>query len=292
MSPIAPFFGDWLFRALNEVTGRSPHPSAHLARMPEVEDAALDAALEHRMALARTVSSIVLALRNTCGINVRQPLPRIMVVTGPSAREADLEPVRAIVLDEVNVKRIEYVAGSSGVVRRSAKANFKTLGRRLGADMKAAAARIRDLAEEEISRFLEEGRISLDISGRLIGFEREDIEIVSEGIDGWQVEQQDGVTVALDIAVTDELLAEGLARETINRIQNMRKSASFDVTDRIQVHFQASERLAQAIVRHAAWIRNETLAASLEESPCPSGALVETFSIGNETLTLAVERIP
>ncbi|MDZ4698534.1 MAG: isoleucine--tRNA ligase [Rhodothermales bacterium] len=291
MSPIAPFFGDWLYRALNDATGRSPQASVHLALLPEVERTAVDEGLEQRMALAQTISSIVLALRNAAGINVRQPLPRIMVVTGPAAAEAMVERVRAIILDEVNVKQIEYVSGSSRVVKRAAKANFKALGKRLGGDMKEAAARIRSLNEEEISRFLEEGTISLDISGRPIPFEGEDIEIVSEGIDGWLVEQEDGVTVALDTAISEDLLVEGLARESVNRIQNMRKAADFEVTDRIQVQYSASSRLAQAIARQAHWIRNETLAASLEEALHPAGVLVESFSIGEETLTLAVDRM-
>ncbi|MEZ4701707.1 MAG: isoleucine--tRNA ligase [Rhodothermales bacterium] len=291
MSPIAPFFGDWLYRALNEVAGRTPHDSVHLALLPAVEEDALDPALEHRMELARTISSIVLALRNTSGINVRQPLPRIMVVTGGTTTEEAVERVRSIILEEVNVKAVEYVSGSSRVVKRAARANFKALGRRLGPDMKAAAARIKEMSEEEISRFLEEGQIMLDISGRPMPFQGEDIEVVSEGIDGWLVDQEDGVTVALDTTISEALLVEGLARETVNRIQNMRKTADFDVTDRIRVYFQASGRLAAAIAQQAGWIRNETLAASLEESPHPSGALVETFSIGEEKLTLAVDKI-
>ncbi len=290
MSPIAPFFSEWLYRALNEVTGREEAESVHLAAFPEVEAAALDAALEHRMGLARTISSIVLSLRNAAGINVRQPLPRILVVTGVGVERVDVERQRDIILDEVNVKDIEYVEGTSGVVKRSAKPNFKALGRRLGKLMKPVNQRVRALRDEEIEQYLTEGSLTLDIEGQKVALGPGDLEITSEGIEGWLVGQESGVTVALDTTITEELRAEGLARETVNRIQNLRKQADYDVTDRIIVRFHATEQLAEAVRRHADWIRNETLALELEEAERPGGDLVENFEIDSERVTVGVQR--
>ena len=291
MSPIAPFFSEWLYLALNEVTKQAKAESVHLADFPVVEKAALLPELEHQMGLAQAISSVVLSLRNKSSINVRQPLPRIMVVTGAQVSEGDVESVKEIVLDEVNVKRIEYVSGASDVVKRSAKPNFKALGRRLGKRMKAVAALIRDLDSEALDRYMQEGALVLDIDGESLALSGDDIEIVSEGIAGWLVGQEGGVTVALDTALDEDLLVEGLARESVNRIQNLRKAANFDVTDRIVIEFDASRRLQGAIEKQSTWIRNETLASSLQESRNPSGEVVETFEIGDERLTLGVERV-
>ena len=290
MSPIAPFFSDWMYRALNSVTQRETPISVHLARFPAYDKAAIDNELEHRMHLARTISSIVLSLRNQSYINVRQPLSRILVVTGPRVSSESVEAVKAIILDEVNVKTIEYVSGASEVVKRSARPNFKALGSRLGKQMKTTAAAIRSLGSEAIDQYLETGRLELAVDGTTVELTGDDLEIVSEGIAGWLVEQDDGITVALDTAMNDELLVEGLARESVNRIQNMRKAANFDVTDRIVIEFEATDRLTGAIEKRSGWIRNETLASSLQETQNPSGEVVKTFEIGEERLTLGVGR--
>ena len=290
IGPIAPFFSEWLFQALNEVTERDASESVHLALLPKVQQNALNTELEHRMHLARTISSIVLSLRNKSSINVRQPLPRIMVITGPQVQAESVEAVKTIILDEVNIKDIEYVSGASDVVKRSAKANFKVLGRRLGKQMKAVANAIRELDPERIDQYLADGRLAIEVDGTNIELAGDDLEIVSEGIEGWLVEQEGGVTVALDTTLDEELLAEGLARESVNRIQNMRKAANFDVTDRIVIEYDATSRLMGAIAKQSIWIRNETLATSLQESSNPSGEVVETFEIGEERLTIGVER--
>ena len=300
MAPLAPFFSEWLYRTLGDATGREEATSVHLAGFPDVEEDALDLDLERRMGLARTISSVVLALRNEAGpkkangqpegINVRQPLPRILVVTGPDVRETDVEAVKEIILDEVNVKDIAYVSGASDVVKRSAKPNFKRLGRRLGKQMKAVNAAVRDLDSDAIDRYLGEGGITLNVDGQNVRLEGEDLEITSEGVAGWQVGQEGGVTVALDTEITDGLLREGLAREVVNRIQRLRKTADFEVTDRIVLQYHATDRLAEAIGRHAPWIRNETLALELETAHEPAGEAVETFEIGAETLTVGVRR--
>ncbi len=290
MSPIAPFFSEWLYGALVSEKEKNAAESVHLSFFPEVEETAIDGPLEHRMQLARTISSVVLSLRNKSSINVRQPLSRLMVVTGPQVEEEAIVAVKNIILDEVNVKGIEYISGTSTIVKRSAKANFKLLGRRLGKQMKAVAGAIKALSAESIDHFLTAGSITLSIDGQDVTLEGEEIEIVSEGIDGWLVEQEGQVIVALDTVLTDELIAEGLARESVNRIQNLRKSANFEVTDRIHIEFNASDLLARSIVRQSDWIRNETLAFSLQEARYPSGEVVETFEIGKERLTLGVGR--
>ena len=291
MSPTAPFFSEWLYRALVDGMEADEAESVHLARFPDVDETARDEDLEHRMGLARTISSTVLALRNRAEINVRQPLPRIIVVTGTDVEKETVEQVRDIILDEVNVKDIEYVAGSSEVVERSAKPVFSRLGPRLGELMKPVNQAVRALNDEEIDQFLETGSLTLDINGETVELGREDIEISSEGIAGWEVGQEGGVTVALDTEVTDELRAEGLARESVKRIQNLRKDADFDVTDRIVVEYRGSDQIAQSVARYDDWIRNETLALELQESKQPAGEAIDTFHIGDEELTVGVRRI-
>lgn len=297
MSPIAPFYSEWLYRALAEPLSPEARrilsveaESVHLSDFPEVDEEAVDLDLEHRMGLARTISSVVLALRNQASINVRQPLPRIIVVTGGNVEEDAVEQMRGIITDEVNVKAIEYVSGSSQVVRRTAKPDFKRLGRRLGRLMKGVNEAVRNLTDEDIQRFLEEGQLALEVEGESVVLYADDVEIVSEGIAGWLVGQEEGVTVALDTEITEQLLSEGLARESINRIQNLRKVAELEVTDRIEVEFRASERLALALTEHAEWIRNETLALELEQAENPAGTKVETFEIGAEVLTVGIRR--
>jgi isoleucyl-tRNA synthetase len=291
MSPIAPFFGEWLYRALTEQLGVDAEESVHLADFPTVEAMARDEALERRMGLAQTISSVVLALRNQVEINVRQPLPRILVVTGTDVAESDVEQVRDIILDEVNVKTIEFVDHSSEVVQRSAKPNFSALGPRLGALMKPVNQAVRQLDDDAINTYLETGSLTLEVEGEAVELGEGDLEIQSEGIAGWEVGQQAGVTVALDTQISDELLAEGLARESVKRIQNLRKDADFDVTDRIAIAYHGSPQISQSITRYADWIRNETLALELHEANQPAGEAVATFEIGDETLTVGVRRV-
>jgi len=291
MAPIAPFLGEWLYQKLNDVTGREEAESVHLAHFPDVEKAALDADLEHRMALAQAVASITLALRNQASINTRQPLSRILVVTGRGVERAALEQVQTIILNEVNVKTLETVEGSSAVVKRTARPNFKRLGKRLGKLMKGVNQAVRAFSDEDIDRYLGQGSITVEVGGEAVVLGPEDVEVSSEGIHGWLVGQEGRVTVALDTTITEALLREGLAREVINRLQNLRKNAGFDVTDRIEGQYQATRRLANAIAHHADWIRNETLALELDETEHPAGEVVETFQIGEDALTVGVRRV-
>ena len=293
MAPLAPFFSDWLFKAVNEVVGLETSISVHLSEFPDSSksDDLQDPSLEHRVGQARAVSSIVLALRNRSGHNVRQPLSRIMVVTGPRVERVVIEQMKDMILEEVNVRHIEYVEGSSSVVTRQARPNFKVLGKRLGPLMKPVNLVIRDFSDEQIDAFLEDGSIEVTVDGQAVELAGDDLEIVREGVEGWLVGQERGVTVALDIELTDELIAEGLARETVNRIQNMRKTADFDITDRIKITVSGSELLLAAIDLHADWIRNETLGLELEVASDPDGDLVSSFEIDSERLTVGVRRI-
>jgi isoleucyl-tRNA synthetase len=303
MSPIAPFFGEWLYRTLTDVTGREAvsHPaptpggadSVHLASFPEVREEERDEALERRMGLARSVASSTLSLRNQAEINVRQPLPRILVVTGTGVPEAEMEQVKDIILDEVNVKDIEYVEHTSDVVRRSAKPDFSRLGPRLGNLVKAVNQRVRQLDDSDIDDYVRTGELTLTIDGEDVELGPEDLIIQSEGIEGWLVEQEGDVTVALDTEITPALRAEGLAREAVKRIQNLRKDAGFEVTDRIAVAYGGSAGMTEAIAAHEEWIRNETLALELQPSDHaqPSGKAVDTFQINDERLVVGVQRV-
>ncbi len=289
MAPLAPFYAEWLFQALR---ADDAPLSVHLADFPVADEAAVDAALEERMALARTVASVTLALRNEAGINVRQPLGALAVVTGAAGvDEAVLRSVEAVVLDEVNVKRLDAVASGSALVAKSAKPNFKTLGRRLGPKMKAANAAVRALGTEAITRFEQEGTLTLELDGDPVTFGPEDLEVVSEGIEGHLVGQEGAVTVALDTAITETLRSEGLAREFVNRVQNLRKAAGFAVSDRIRVTFSASGAVADAVRTHADTIRNETLAETLRLAEDPSGEAVESFEIADEAVEIGIQRV-
>ncbi|HYE57186.1 MAG TPA: DUF5915 domain-containing protein, partial [Rhodothermales bacterium] len=278
MSPIAPFFADWLYRALGG------EDSVHLAPFPRVGPRDLD--LERRMSLARSLASLVLGLRQDAGIGVRQPLPRILVA---GADTASLDAVRAVVLDEVNVKALERASEDADFVRRSAVANFRVLGKKVGPRMKVAAERIRAMTGTEITAFVREGAITLDLPDGPLALTAEDVVVTTEGVEGWGVASENGLTVALDTTLTPELVAEGLARETVNRIQNLRKSAGLDVADRIHVRYAATPQLAAALDAHAAYVRNETLALTFAPDLSETDP-ADHFDLSGETLRVALAR--
>ena len=302
MAPIAPFTAEWLYGVLG-------HPaSVHLQRYPEADGSRLDADLEGRMALARAVTTATLALRNEAGINVRQPLRSVLVVTGVGGvDEAVLRSVEDIILDEVNVKALETASGDSGVVSKSAKPNFKALGRKLGPLMKEANAAIRMLDTASVSRYETEGTLELLLPSGSVVLEPGDLEIVSEGVAGRVVRQEvttdasgqtQTVTVALDTTLDDALRAEGFAREFVNRVQALRKEAGFEVADRIAVEFTAPEAVRPYVgagdglaPSFAEPVRSETLAESLDLVEVPEGDLVSDVEIGGETLSVAVRRL-
>ena len=288
MSPVAPFFSDWLYRRLNEVVKRDDQPSVHLARFPLADTTIIQPELEGRMELARTVVQLVLLLRNRSHINVRQPLSRMLLVIGSAVDQHEVERVRDIILDEVNVRAIEYIADSSGVVKRSAKADFKQLGPRLGKHMKAVAAIIATWGDEEIRRLQADGRFTVTVEGATLDVKPDEVEILSEEIGAWSVAQEGAITVALDIHIDADLRAQGHAREVVNRIQGMRKSADLELTDRIHVEYQASPGLAPSIALNSDFIGRETLAVDVKEVALPAGTRLDQFDIGGETLVVGL----
>jgi isoleucyl-tRNA synthetase len=272
-APLAPFFMDQLFRDLNLTTGRNKEDSVHLALFPEYDPGLIDKDLEERMDIAQKISSMILGLRRKVSIKVRQPLARIMVpVTEKSFRDK-FESVKDLILAEVNVREVEYIDDTAAIVVKKVKPDFKALGPRYGKMMKDISKAISGLTRQEIAAFESKGSHQLIIDGKEINLTTEDVEIISEDIPGWQVANDGKLTVALDITITDELRYEGIAREFVNRIQNIRKESGFDVTDKIMVLIEDHGLIHEAIKRHAAYIGSQTLATKVD--------VVERFTNGN-----------
>lgn len=263
MAPVAPFFGDWLYQNLNAVTNGSIAASVHLDDFPKADESIIDKALEERMEYAQRISSLVLSLRKKENIRVRQPLQKILIPALNQSFKEQVQKVEDLIKAEVNVKEIDLLEDTSGIIHKKAKANFKTLGKRLGGAMKSASIAIGNLSQEEIAGIERTGKYALHVDNQVFDLNLEDFEIISEDIPGWQVANDREITVALDITVTNELEAEGLAREIVNRIQNIRKTSEFDVTDRIRVRIDASEQVVIAVEKYGEYIENEVLANEL-----------------------------
>lgn len=267
MAPVSPFFTDWLFRNLNDVSGRQKSESIHLTNFPVADEAAIDTDLEERMQLAQDISSLVLSLRKKMNIKVRQPLQKILIpVLNPHMRD-QLTLVEHLVKSEVNVKSIEYLTETEGFIKKKIKPNFKTLGSRMGAKMKAVANAISEFAQHEIATLEKDGEFGLVIDSERIPILLSDVEIISEDIPGWTVANKGSLTVALDITITPELLDEGNARELVNRIQKIRKDSGFELTDRISVKVADVDSLKTAIINFNDYICTEILADSLDVVP-------------------------
>ena len=262
-APIAPFYMDQLFRDLNMTTGRHSDESVHLALFPEYDPDLIDKDLEERMDIAQKISSMILGLRRKVSIKVRQPLAKIMIPLPDKDFRTRLEAVKDLVLAEVNVKEVEYIDDTSSILVKKIKANFKALGPRYGKLMKELGAAISGLSQKEIASFEATGKYSMTLNDQQVDLTPEDVEIISEDIPGWQVANDGRLTVALDITVTDELKYEGIAREFVNRIQNIRKENGYDVTDKITVRIEDHEFVREAVKRHAAYIGSQTLATEV-----------------------------
>ena len=286
MSPIAPFFSDWLYRRVDK--SKDGVASVHLAEFPEIEHGLIDVDLERRMELARRIVQMILLIRNKAKVNVRQPLKRILLVTNKTVMKTDVEKIEGIVLDEVNVKSIDYVEDSSSLVQRTAKADFKRLGPRLGGAMKNTAAVISTFTEAQIDEITSKGVLEVLVDSKPISINLEDIQIYSESTEALEMAQDGMLTVALDMTLDENLRAEGFAREIINRVQSMRKNADFNLTDRIVVTYKASDALKAALNVHSKAIGIETLASKLTESPSPYGVLVKNFQVGSETIEIGI----
>ncbi len=287
-APISPFLADWLWRALsiNQDTGDK---SVHLTDYPTFDRDAIDKKLERQVEIGRTACSIVLGLRNDSKINVRQPLTKLMIADLSSDEKESVEKMRQLILDETNVKDIEFIAGSSGLIKKSAKPDFKKLGKKLGPKMKDVNIRVRAWGAEEISQLEKDGYFKLELSdGETLNLLKEEVEIGSEGIEGWLVGQQDGLTIALDTSVSNELRLEGLAREIVNRVQNLRKTKGFEVTDRIELAISGSEGIEKAIAVHGDWIKEQVLAPKLDREVVEE--MSEMFELEDEHFHLTIRQ--
>ncbi|MEX0721412.1 MAG: isoleucine--tRNA ligase [Balneolaceae bacterium] len=289
ISPIAPFIGEWLYQQLNEVTERD-EKSVHLAFFPTVEETAIDKSLEHKMEMARLISYIVLRVRNKIEVNVRQPLAKIILPIKDEKERQSIESVRAIILDEVNVKDIQFVDDDSGIVHKSAKPNYPVLGKKLGPKMKAVAAKVGELDNNEITEFETKGWIDIELDGETIRLNSDSLDVNRTGLEGWTVETEGGLSVAVDTDLSEELIREGIAREFVNRIQNMRKEANFEVTDRISVGFIGSEIIQKAVLSLNDYIQKETLAEDIQNSELEVSDFTKTWEIGDENCTISIRR--
>jgi isoleucyl-tRNA synthetase len=289
-APIAPFYMDRLFSDLNDITGRHKENSVHLVLFPEYNESLIDKALEERMDIAQKVSSMILGLRRKVSIKVRQPLARIMVPVPDKYFRAKFEAVKDLILAEVNVKEVEYIDDTASILVKKIKPNFKTLGPRYGKLMKEIANAISALTPQEIVSFENKGNHPVTINGQEIVLTSEDVEIISEDIPGWQVANEGKLTVALDITVSDDLRYEGIAREFVNRIQNIRKETGFDVTDKITVQIEDHEFVNEAVKRYASYIGSQTLATSVTLSKTIAGEGTREIEIDDAVIMISVTR--
>ena len=289
-APFAPFISERIFRDLNAVSGRH-EGSVHLAQFPAADPSLADKELEETMSLAQRVSSMVLALRRKVNIKVRQPLGKILIPVLDPAMGRHIEAVRPLIMNEVNVKRIELVAETAGLITKRVKPNFKTLGPKYGKYMKQIAALTAAFTQEQIAAVESAPETTLDLGGERITVTAADFEITSEDMPGWLVTSEGKLTVALDITVTDDLRREGVARELINRIQNIRKDSGFEVTDRIRVEIEAKEAAVGAVAAYADYIGQQTLARDVRTTALPEGEFVVDSEIDEEPLKIAVTKL-
>ncbi|MEE0976942.1 MAG: isoleucine--tRNA ligase [Bacteroidales bacterium] len=263
-APIAPFFCDRLFNDLNNVSGRFEFDTVHACDFPVANKELVDKDLESRMQMAQKICSLVLSLRKRNNLKVRQPLSKIMIPAKDATQQSHIEAVKDLILSEVNVKDIEFLTKENNVLVKSIKANFKTLGPKFGPKMKAIAAAITAFGQDDIAKIESEGRFVLNIEGSEIEIALTDVEIITQDIPGWVVANEDALTVALDTTITDDLRMEGVSRELVNRIQNIRKESNFDVTDNIIVEIEQHNLLCPAVKRFMDYICSETLTKELK----------------------------
>ena len=263
MAPIAPFYADRLYMDLIGVTGRDQVVSVHLAKFPVADESLINAELEARMQMAQDVTSMVLALRRKVNIKVRQPLQCIMIPVVDEAQKQHIEAVKDLIMNEVNVKEIKFVDGAAGVLVKKVKCDFKKLGPKFGKQMKAVAAAVAGMSQEAIAELEKNGSYTFQLEGGEAVVEASDVEIFSEDIPGWLVANEGKLTVALEVTVTDELKREGIARELVNRIQNIRKNSGFEITDKIAIVLSKNPNTDDAINEYNTYICNQVLANSL-----------------------------
>jgi len=254
---------DKLYRDLTQATQSEKFDSVHLAEFPKHVENFVNKSLESKMQKAQTISSLVLSLRKKEMIKVRQPLQKVMIPVLDNNQRAEIEAISDLIKAEVNVKEILLLDDASGILVKQIKPNFKALGPRFGKDMGLISKEIQNFTAEQISEIESKGTIDVVIAGNSITLTQEDVEITSQDIEGWLVANSNGITVALDIVISPELKKEGIARELVNRIQNIRKDSGFEVTDKIKVYLQNNSVLEEAVAINAAYIKSETLTEEL-----------------------------
>ena len=289
MAPFAPFLAEELHRNLNAVANHGVAESVHLCDLPEVEEGVIDEVLERRMERAIKIVGLVRAMRMKSNLKVRQPLKKIILPISNEQDRVVIKQMEEMILEEINVKMIEFVTDDSGIVRKKAKPNFRSLGQKFGKTVQPIAARIRDFSSKEISRLELDGTMVVTVNGVDYTLAKEDVEILHEDLQGWMVESDGTMTVALDTELDEELIEEGLAREFVNRVQNMRKDAGYEVTDRIKIFYRSTERLARALTRLSAYVRQETLAVSVSNAP-PGSLVLLDADINGEKASIGIEK--
>ena len=293
MAPFAPFFADRLYRDLTapalEAEGK-PVVSVHLTDFPTADESVIDSALEERMHLAQTVCSLVLSLRRKVNIKVRQPLQAIMIPVSAESRRSQLEAMKQLILSEVNVKEMQLTDDSDGVLVKSIKPDFKKLGPKFGKKMKAAATAINAFTQQQIARIERDGSITFRLDGEDVTVEVADVDIHSEDIPGWLVASDGSVTVALEVEITDQLRKEGVARDLINRIQNIRKGRDYDITDRITVTVEPSELTSGAVADFGEYIASQVLASAIVEASVTAPADDEVLDIDGTEVKVKISR--
>lgn len=290
-APFAPFISDRIFTDLNAVSGRHSEVSVHLSSFPVADASLVDRDLEEKMALAQKVSSMVLALRRKVNIKVRQPLSKILIpVLDPVVKE-HIEAVRSLILSEVNIKELEFIEDTTGVITKRIKPNFKTLGPRYGKQMKQISAKVAAFSQADIAQLERTDSWTTEIDGVKIEATAADFDITSEDMPGWLVTTEGKLTVAMDITLTDELRKEGLARELVNRIQNIRKDSGFEVTDKIRVAFEKNDALRAAVSAYRDYIASQVLAVEILETESLTDAATQELDLDDMTVKVLVKRV-
>jgi isoleucyl-tRNA synthetase len=288
IAPFAPFLAEELFQNLNSVTKSEQIESVHLTDLPEKGET--DKELEQKMDVAQHVVYLIRAIRAKSNLKVRQPLKKLIVVVDKNMKDA-LSKMKDVILEEVNIKELEILEDDSTLVHKSAKANFKTIGPKFGNKVKPVAERISNLTAAEINTLEKENLVAVNIDGADLNIAVEDVVIISEQISGWIVESENGVTVAVDTQLTKALISEGLAREFVNRIQNMRKDAGFQVTDKIKIAFSGSSDFVDAINSFTNYISVETLAEKIENQVELNGGFLQDWKIGGDDIKIKIEKL-
>ena len=289
-APIAPFITDRIFSDLNAASGRHTESSVHLAEYPKCNEALINRELEARTALSQQVSSMVLALRRKVNINVRKPLSKIIIPVLDKEMAARIEAVRALIMNEVNIKDVELITDTTGIITKRIKLNFKHFCQRYAPHAKAMSALIAQFSQEQIAEIEANAETTLDLNGEKVVVTAADFEITSEDMPGWLVASEGKLTVALDITITEELKREGVARELVNRIQNIRKESGFEVTDKISVEIESNDLTAPAVESFAQYIAQQTLAVDVKAVAAPAGAFVVDSDIDEVALKIAVTK--